>query len=115
MLLLRHQPYQIMLLSQHRLGPKFGHKSVPKLVKCSISTVHNRWKQSTCFNDLTRTSRAYATTSKQNQQIVSLDEQQTFVTSRDITSKGQRENGATTGQQNTMRPCRRHYSLNTIE
>ena len=36
------------------------------------------------LNDLDRTGLASATTSKQDQQIVSLDEQQTFVITRDI-------------------------------
>ena len=35
----RHQRDEIIVLSQHPSGPKLGHESVPKAVKCSISTV----------------------------------------------------------------------------
>ena len=61
------------------------------------------------LNDSDRTGRARATTQKQDQPIVSLAWQQTFVTSRDITSEGQWENGATMQEQNTIDLCRRHY------
>ena len=49
-----------------------------KVVQCSTSTVQdwlNRWKQSTNLNDSDRTGRACATTSIQDQQIVSIAEQ----------------------------------------
>ena len=61
-----------------------------KVVKCSTSTVQywlGRWKQSKDLDDSARTGRARATTPKQDQQILSLAEQQTFVTSRDITNQ----------------------------
>ena len=51
----RHQRGEITFVSQHPLGPKFGHKSVLKPVKCRSSTVHNRWKQSRNFIDSDRT------------------------------------------------------------
>ena len=85
-----HQRYEIVFLSQHPLGPKLGHKSVAKVVKCSTSTVQywlSRWKQSKDLNDSAWTGRPCATTPKQDQQILSLAEQQTFVTSRDITNQ----------------------------
>ena len=88
MTLYMHQRYEIIFLSQHPLDPKVGHKSVPKAVKCSTSTVQywlNRWKQSKNLNDSERTSRTRATTPKRDQQIVLLSEQYTFVTGRDIT------------------------------
>ena len=44
-------------------------------------------KQSKNFNDSDRTGRASARTPKQDQQIVSLAEQQTFVTSQNITNQ----------------------------
>ena len=85
-----HQRYEIVFLSQHPLGPKLGYKSVAKVVKCSTSTVQywlSRWKQSKGLDDSARTGRPRATTPKQDQQILSLAEQQTFVTSRDITNQ----------------------------
>ena len=72
------------------MGPKLGHKSVAKVVKCGISTVQywlSRWKQSKDLDDSARTDRPRTTTPKQDQQILSLAEQQTFVTSRDITNQ----------------------------
>ena len=100
-----HQRYEIVFLSQHPLGPKLGHKSVAKVVKCSTLTVQywlSRWKQSKDRGDSARTGRPRATTPKQDQQILSLAEQQTFVTSRDITNQLNRKrvkinepNGAT--------------------
>ena len=80
------------ILSQHPLNPKLGHKSVPRAVKCSISTVQywlNRWKQSTDLNNSDRTSRADAMTPKQNQQIILLAKRQIFITSRDITTENE--------------------------
>ena len=59
-----------------------------KVVKCSTSIVQywfSRWKQSKDLDDSARTGRSRATTPKQDQQILSLAEQQIFVTSRDIT------------------------------
>ena len=65
-----HQRYGIVFLSQHALGPKLGHKSVTKVVKCSTSTVQywlSRWKQSKDLDDSARTGRPRATTPKQDQ------------------------------------------------
>ena len=87
-----HQRYEIIFLFQHPLSPKLRHKFVPKTVKCSTSTVQhwlNRWKESTNLNDSDRTDRARAATPKQDQQIASIDEQQIFVTSRDITTENE--------------------------
>ena len=39
MALLTNQQYEIIFLSQHPLGPKLGHKPVPKVLKCSTSTI----------------------------------------------------------------------------
>ena len=85
-----HQRYEIVFLSQHRLGPKLGHKSVAKVVKYSTSTVQywlSRWKQSKDLDHSARTGRPRATTPKQDQQILSFAEQQTFITTRDITNQ----------------------------
>lgn len=85
-----HQRYEIIFLSQHSMGPKLSHTNVAKTVKCSLSTVKywlKRWKQSKVLNDLPRSGRPRATTPKQDQQIVSLAEQQTFITSQDITNR----------------------------
>ena len=85
-----HQRYEIVFLSQHPLGPKLGHKSVAKVVKCTTSTVQywlSRWKQPKDLDDSARTGRPRATTPKQDKQILSFVEQQTFVTSRDITNQ----------------------------
>jgi transposase len=85
-----YQRYEIIFLSQHLMGPKLSHVAVAKAVRCDISTVKywlKRWKQSKDLSDLTRSGRPRATTTKQDQQIISLAEQQTFITSRDITNK----------------------------
>jgi transposase len=85
-----YQRYEIIFLSQHLMGPKLSHAAVAKAVRCDISTVKywlKRWKQSKDLSDLTRSGRPRATTTKQDQQIISLAEQQTFITSRDITNK----------------------------
>ena len=80
----------IIFLSQHPLGPTFGHKSMLKAVKRRTSIIQywlNRWNQSTDLNDSDRTGRVRAMTSKQDQQTVSLAEQRTFIKSQDITSE----------------------------
>ena len=90
MVLSIHQRYEIIFLSQHPSSAKLGHKSVPRAVKYSTSTGQywlSRWKRSKNLNDSDRTGRACATTPKQDQQIISLVEQQIFVTSRSITSQ----------------------------
>ena len=46
-----------------------------------------RWKQSKDLSDSIRSGRPRGTTHKQDEQIVSLAEQQTFVTARDIANK----------------------------
>ena len=87
-----HQRYEIIFLFQYPLRPKFGHKSMPKAVKCSTSTVLywlNGWKQSNDLNDSDRADQARTTIPKQDQQIVLLAEQQTFVTSPNITTENE--------------------------
>ena len=74
-LLPTNQRYEIIFLSQHLLSPK----CVLEAVKCSTSTIQiDGNSQQISMSQIHRT-----TTQKQKQQIVSLDEQQTFVTSRD--------------------------------
>ena len=90
MALLIHQRYEIIFLSQHPSSSNLSHKSMAKAVKRSASTVQywlNRWKQSKDLNDSDRTNRPSATIPKQDQRVVSLAEQQTFVTKRDITNQ----------------------------
>ena len=99
-----HQRYEIVFLSQHRLGPKLGHKTVAKVVKCSTSAVQywlSRWKQSKDLDDSARTGRPRATTPKQDQQILLLAEQHIrykpryYEPTEQKTSQDQRMNGAT--------------------
>jgi len=82
-----HERYEIIFLSQHPLGPKLSNTAVAKAVHCGVTTVKRwlkRWKQSKDLSDSSRSGRPRATTPKQDQQVVSLAERQTFVTSRDI-------------------------------
>ena len=77
---------------------------MPKAVNCDTSTGLywlNQWKQLKNLNDSDQTDRTHATTPKQDQQVVSVVEQQIFVTSRDITNQlnRKRENCATTLEQ----------------
>ena len=69
------------------MGPKLSHVPVAKSVKYDVTTVKywlKRWKQSKNRSDCIRSGRARATTPKQDEHIVSLDEQQIFVTICDI-------------------------------
>ena len=89
-----HQRYEIVFLSNHPLGPQLNHTAVAKAVHCSSSTVKywlKRWMQSKDLTDSTRSGRPRATTAKQDQRIVSLAEEQTFITARDITNKLKRK------------------------
>jgi transposase len=85
-----YQRYEIIFLSQHPLGPKLSHTAVAKAVHCGVTTVKRwlkRWKQSKDLTDAPRSGRPRATTPKEDQRIVALAEQQTFVTSRDIANQ----------------------------
>ena len=65
-------------------------QAVAKAVKCDVTTVKywlKQWKQSKDLSDSIRSDRPRGTTHKQDEQIVSLAEQQTFVTVRDIENK----------------------------
>lgn len=89
-----HIRYEIVFLSTHRLGPKLNHTDVAKVVHCDTSTVKywlNRWKQSKDLHDSPRSGRPRVTTQKQDQRIVSLVDQQIFVTAQDIASKLNRQ------------------------
>jgi transposase len=82
-----HKRYEIIFLSDHPMGPKLSHAAVAKAVHCAKSTVKywlKRWTQTKDLKDLTYTGRPRATTSKQDQRIVSLAEEETFITARDI-------------------------------
>jgi transposase len=89
-----HKRYEIVFLSNHPLGPQLNHTEVAKAVHCSTSTVKywlNRWIESKDLSDLVRSGRPRATTQEQDQRIVSLAEQQTFVTAQDIANQLERE------------------------
>ena len=79
------------------MGSKLNHGAVAKAVQCDVTTVKysiKRWKQSKDLSDSIRSGRPQGTIPKQNEQIVSFVEQQTFVTDRDISNK-LRKAGAT--------------------
>jgi len=100
-----YQRYEIVFLSHHSLSPKLSHTAVAKAVHCGVTTVKywlKRWKQSKDLSVSNRSYRPRATTQKQDQQIVSLAEQQTFVTSRDITNQINRK-GATINERTVRR------------
>ncbi|CAM4896260.1 unnamed protein product [Rotaria socialis] len=85
-----YQRYEIAFLSQHPLGPKLSHMAVVKAVHCDKKTVKRwfkRWKQSKDLSDAPRSGRSRVTTPKQDQKIVALAEQQTFVSSQDIANQ----------------------------
>jgi transposase len=89
-----HQRYEIVFLSCHPLGPKLGWKAVAKEVKCDRKTVKywlDRWKESKDLYDASRSGRPRATTPKQDEQVLSLADQQMFVTSRDIQNQLKRK------------------------
>ena len=82
------------------MDPKLSHGVVAKAVKCDVATVKywfKRWKQSKDLSDSTRSGRPRETTHKQDEQIVSLSEQPTIVTDRDIANK-LRKTGATVNE-----------------
>ena len=82
-----HKRYEIVFLSNHPMPPKLSHAAVAKAVHCAKSTVKywlKRWTQTKDLKDSTRSGRKLATTSKQDQRIVSLAEEETFITARDI-------------------------------
>ena len=89
-----HKRYEIVFVSNHPSGPQLNHTAVAKAVHCSSSTVKywlKRLKQSKDLTDSTRFGRSRATTPKQDQRIVSLAEEQTFDTVRDIANQLQRK------------------------
>ena len=76
------------------MGPKLGQKAVAKIIKCSPATVKywlKKWKRTKDLSDSIRTGRPRSTTQKQDQQILSLAEQEMFATSRDIVKKNEEE------------------------
>lgn len=89
-----HQRYEIIFLSRHPLGPRLGLKAVAKAVKCDKKTVKywlDRWKASKDLTKSTRSGRPRETTPKQDQQILSMANQQISVTSRDIENRLKRK------------------------
>ncbi|CAF3368546.1 unnamed protein product [Rotaria socialis] len=92
-----HTRYEIVFLSNHPKGPQLNHMDVAKAVHCSTSTVKyclNRWMESKDLTDSTRSGRPRATTQKQDQRIISLAEEQPFVTAQDVTNQLERRGGA---------------------
>ncbi|CAF1258371.1 unnamed protein product [Didymodactylos carnosus] len=89
-----YQRYEIVFLSNHSLGPQLSHAAVTKEITCSKSTVKywlQRWKQSKDLTDASRSGRRRMTTPKQDQRIVSLAEEQTFVTIQDVAHQMKRK------------------------
>ena len=89
-----YQRYEIVFLSRHPLGPQLGLKAVAKAVKCDSKTVKywlDRFEQSKDLGDSRRSGRPRATTPKQYQKIVSLANEETFITSQDIHNKLKRK------------------------
>ncbi|CAF1514028.1 unnamed protein product [Adineta ricciae] len=89
-----HKRYEIVFLSKHPLGPQLNHTDVAKAVHCSTSTVKywlNRWNESKDLDDSPRSGRPRTATQEQDQRIVSLADQQTFVTVQDIANQLKRE------------------------
>lgn len=85
-----YQRYEIAFLSCHPLGPKLGVKAVAKVMNCDKKTVKywlNRFEQSKDLSDSRRCGRPRATTPKQDEKIVSLANEETFITSHDIHDK----------------------------
>ena len=78
-----HKRYEIIFLSNHPKGPQLNHAYVAKAVQCSIYTVKywlDRWKQSKDLTDSNRSGRPRATAQKQDQRIISLAKEKTFIT-----------------------------------
>ena len=69
------------------MDSKLSHTVVSKAVKCYVTTVTYWLKQSKDLSDSIQAARAREINPKQVEQIVSLIEQQTFVTARDIANE----------------------------
>ena len=107
-----------MKLAQHLLGPKLGHKSMPKAVKCSTSTVQtdgNSQQISTIQIELVEHVQRLQIRINKLSRLTDNRHSLQAETSQQTTSEDQRENGATTPEQNTTGLCRSHYSPKTIE
>ena len=79
-----------------------------KAVHCSIYTVKywlDRWKQSKDLTDSNCSGRARATTQKQDQRIISLAKEKTFIIAQDISNKLNRQGVVVSG-----RTVRRHLN-----
>ncbi|CAM4744983.1 unnamed protein product [Rotaria magnacalcarata] len=90
MAILVDKRYEIVFLSNHPLSPQLNHTDVAKAVHCSPSTVKywlKRCMQFKALSDSTRSDRPRRTTPKQNQRVILLAEEQTFVTAQDIANK----------------------------
>ena len=96
-----HKRYETRFVSNHTKGPQLNHADVAKAVHCSIYAVKywlDRWKQ---YKDLTgskRSSRSRATTQKQDQRIISLAKEKTFIIAQDISSKLNRQGVVVSGR-----------------
>ena len=79
--------YEIVFLSYHPMGLKFGVKAVAKAINCTKSTVQywlNRWKESEDLSDSKCTGRPRGTTEKIDQRISDLATNDNIATTRDI-------------------------------
>ena len=96
-----HKRYEIIFLSNHPKVPQLNHVDVAKTVHCSIYTVKywlDRWKQSKDLTDSNRSGRARANTQKQDQRIISLAKEKTFITPQDISNKLNRQGVVVSGR-----------------
>ena len=103
-----HKQYEIIFLSNHPKGPQLNHADVTKAVHCIIYTVKywfDRWKQSKDLTDSNRSGRPRAATQKQDQRIISLTKEKTFITAQDISNKLNRQGVVVSG-----RIVRRHLN-----
>ena len=89
-----HKRYEIVFLSNHSLGAQLNYTDVAKAVHCSTWSMKywlKRWMQSKDLTDSTQSGRPRATTPKQDQRIVLLAEEHTFVTVQDIAKQLKRQ------------------------
>ena len=90
------------------IHPQKNHADVTKAVHCSIYTAKywlDRWKQSKDLTGSNRSSSPRATTQKQDQRIISLAKEKTFITAQGISNKLNRQGVVVSG-----RTVRRHLN-----
>ena len=96
-----HKRYKIIFFCNHLKGPQLNHADVAKTVHCSIYTVKywlDRWEQSKDLTDSNHSGRARATTQKQDQRIISLAKEKTFIIAQNISNKLNRQGVVVSGR-----------------